>query len=97
MVLIHHPTFQPAVDPILLRAAFELTLAEARIAAALIRGLEPVRLAQEQGVSINTVRKHTATIFRKLGVGRIQDLITLVHASPFAAFGLSGIQISYSS
>ncbi|WP_326540604.1 helix-turn-helix transcriptional regulator [Pseudorhodoferax sp.] len=87
MLLVQHPAQRPDIDPAMLELAFELTTAQARIAAALAQGQEPAGIAREQGVALSTVRKHVHAIYRKLGVGRVQDLMVLIGSSPWMAFG----------
>lgn len=90
MVLIHHPAHRPAPAPAMLRAAFELTGAQAAVAAALLAGRAPAAIAQAQAVSLATIRQHTKAIYRKLGVRSAQDLAALLHASPFTLFTAAG-------
>lgn len=86
LAFIHHPANRLAVQPWVLRAAFDLTPAEAKAASALAAGHDPAGIARMQNVAISTVRKHVAAAYRKLGVHRAQDLAALLNTSPFAAF-----------
>lgn len=86
LLLIQHPVYRPRIDPAILQSAFEQTLAEARIAAGLAQAQDPADIAREQRVAISTVRKHATAIYRKLGVSRVQDLMVLIHSSPWTVF-----------
>jgi DNA-binding CsgD family transcriptional regulator len=57
---------------------FKLTLVEQRVAAALAQGLVPADIAEQQTVSINTVRSQVQSVFGKLGVHRQAELVRLV-------------------
>ncbi|MBO9512737.1 MAG: helix-turn-helix transcriptional regulator [Variovorax sp.] len=57
------------------RQAFELTLAEARVLAALMAGELPKRYALRMGLSINTVRSQIAALMWKMGCQRQLDLV----------------------
>jgi DNA-binding CsgD family transcriptional regulator len=57
------------------RARFELTPMEGRVADRLCRGLAPVEIAQELGISIETVRSHLKQAFVKTGVHRQAELV----------------------
>jgi DNA-binding CsgD family transcriptional regulator len=68
-----------------LEALFGLTVAEQRVAAAFARHLSPAEIAEQQGVSLNTVRTQMRRIFDKLGVGRqagVAHLLSQVSALP---------------
>lgn len=57
-----------------LRAGFKLTAAEAEVALQLADGQGPQVIAEERGVSINTVRTQVRNIYDKLGVSRQGEL-----------------------
>lgn len=59
----------------LIRLAFGLTPAEARLAAQLKRGFALKEAAQALEISVNTARNQLKSIFDKLGVNRQSDLI----------------------
>lgn len=61
-----------------LRHRFGLTGAEAGLALALHEGTTLRRLADQRGVSLNTVRSQLAAVFDKTGQRRQQDLIRLL-------------------
>jgi DNA-binding CsgD family transcriptional regulator/PAS domain-containing protein len=57
--------------------AFRLSPAETRLWAALSAGRRLIDIAEESGVSINTVRVQLRTLFQKTGVHRQADLLRL--------------------
>ncbi len=64
-----------------LRDIFDLTRAEARIAAALFEGATPKETAERIGVSFYTVRGHLVRIFEKTGTSRQSELVRLLAAA----------------
>lgn len=62
----------------LLRALFDLTPRESRIAEALLHGAEKAELRQKINVSDETVRTHVKSILRKTGLKRRVDLVRLL-------------------
>jgi DNA-binding CsgD family transcriptional regulator len=52
-----------------------LTQREREVAEGLCTGDAPRRIAQQLRISPETVRKHRASIYRKLGIGSITQLI----------------------
>ena len=62
-------------DPALLEQLLNFTPAEARLAVALVTGKTMQEVAEEAGVSLNTVRTHLKRIFSKAGVSRQAELI----------------------
>ncbi len=61
-----------------LRALFDLSKAEADIAALVGAGLDPNEIARRRGVGIETVRAQLKSVFRKLEVNRQSDLVLLL-------------------
>jgi len=74
--------FEPGValdiDPFLLSTTFDLTPAEARLAARLVNGETPEKCAISLGVKISTVRSQLITIYGKTGATGQADLVRLV-------------------
>lgn len=68
---------QPPPSETLLRDAFGLTRAEARLAAGLSTGATLEDCAKTYGVALNTVRNQLASVFLKTGVRRQADLVML--------------------
>lgn len=66
------------IDPFLLSATFDLTPAEARLAAKIVNGLTPEQSAQALGVKISTVRSQLIAIYGKTGATGQADLVRLV-------------------
>ncbi len=60
-----------------LAAAFRLSPAETRLWAALTAGRRVIDVAEESGVSVNTVRVQLRSLFAKTGVHRQADLLRL--------------------
>ena len=71
-------------DATLVAEAFELTPAEARVAAQLARGLSAVEIAAGRGVSTQTIRAQIRAVFEKMGIKRQSDLIRLLVEIPDA-------------
>ncbi len=65
-----------------LRSLYGLTPAEARLAQALVNGLSLQEYADQQSVSIHTVRSQFRTIATKAGVGRQTDFVRAVLTGP---------------
>jgi DNA-binding CsgD family transcriptional regulator len=65
-----------------LRAAFGLTPAQARLASALLTGKTLTSYAESAGISINTAKTQMRQIFQKTGQSRQADLIRVIAANP---------------
>jgi DNA-binding CsgD family transcriptional regulator len=63
-------------------AAFHLSPAETRLWAALTAGRRLIDIADESGVSVNTLRVQLRTLFQKTGVHRQADLLRLALEAP---------------
>jgi DNA-binding CsgD family transcriptional regulator/PAS domain-containing protein len=68
---------QPVVLEIL-RTVFDLTPAEARVAALLMQGQSPAMIAEAMGVSVHTTRSHLAHIFAKTRTADQPSLVSLL-------------------
>ena len=68
-----------AFDQALLAATFELTPAQARLAARLARGDSVEDAAEEAGVALATARNQLKSIFQKTGTHRQAELVALLH------------------
>jgi DNA-binding CsgD family transcriptional regulator len=66
-------------DARLVQGLFDLTPAEARIARDVARGLNVPTLAQQTGVSVNTVRSQLKAVFAKTGTRRQSELAALLN------------------
>jgi DNA-binding CsgD family transcriptional regulator/PAS domain-containing protein len=62
----------------LIRDLFDLTPAETKVAMELLAAEEPKAIAQHLGLSVNTVRVHMASIFRKTHTNRQAELVRLL-------------------
>lgn len=75
MVVIGDPDESVLPDEQALRQLYGLTDSEARVATALASGHSLQSAAEYLNVSHETLRSHLKHIFRKLGIGRQQDLV----------------------
>lgn len=83
-VLIIDTEARPELDHEVLSELFFLTPAEARVTAKLGVGHSAEEIADETGVSLETVRTHIRRVFSKTGTGRQGELISLVlRTAPF--------------
>jgi DNA-binding CsgD family transcriptional regulator len=81
LLVIHaHGTPGP-VDAELVRAAFDFSVAESRVAARLASGMTIGGIADDLGVSPFTVRSQLKSIFLKVGVRRQSELVGLLLAA----------------
>ncbi len=77
-VLIISREFGPELDPAILRDLYSLTPAEARVTARLALGRSAEEIAEELGVSLETIRSQIRSVLSKTGTGRQGELISLV-------------------
>lgn len=82
IIVIGAPERDTAVDPERLRAAYDLTPAEARLAVALCAGRSLAEHAVDAGVSLNTVKYHLKAVFEKTGESRQPDLVRRLIGNP---------------
>lgn len=66
------------IDPFILSTTFDLTPAEARVAAMIVGGGSPERCAEEFSVKISTVRSQLVSIYRKTGATGQADLVRMI-------------------
>jgi DNA-binding CsgD family transcriptional regulator len=78
LVLVRNPHEPSTLDPALLQYLFELTPAEARIASRLAAGLRPREIADDQGLSVGTVRNQIKRVFAKTGTDRQAELVRVL-------------------
>jgi DNA-binding CsgD family transcriptional regulator len=82
-VLIVHPLdAASSLDPFVIGFAFNLTPAEAHVAAAVAEGRSPEQVARERGVSLTTVRAQLRSAFEKIGVSRQSELVRVLLEMP---------------
>lgn len=84
LMLVSVPNAQRCVTPHQLMQMFGLTQAEARLAQSLARGQSVDGYAQEQGVSLPTVRSQVRSVLHKTEAGRQQDLVRMLASLPSA-------------
>lgn len=65
-------------DETLIRHLYDLTPAEARVAAAIGRGTKVDRIAEDSGIAVGTVRNHLKMVFQKSGVSSQTELALLL-------------------
>lgn len=66
------------IDPYILSMTFDLTPAEARLAALVVNGKPPEQCAVSLGVKISTIRSQLMSIYGKTGASGQADLVRLV-------------------
>lgn len=80
LVVIVDPDHEIPGGPKALRQLYGLTAAEARVAAAALRGEGLRSIAEELAVSANTVRTHLQRVFEKTGTHRQAELVRVLTA-----------------
>jgi len=66
------------IDPFLLSTTFDLTPAEARLAAMIVNGRSTEECARELNVKMSTVRSQLLSVFAKTGATGQADLVRLI-------------------
>ncbi len=89
-VIVNDPDSHPMVDEQMLRTWYDLTPAEARVAALLAAGFNLDTIVAHLGVGANTVRTQLKSIFAKTDTRRQGELISLLLGNP--TVGLAGFQ-----
>jgi DNA-binding CsgD family transcriptional regulator len=82
ILVIGVPERDVGVDHERLRAAYDLTAAEARLGVALCAGRSLAEHAADAGVSLNTVKFHLKAVFEKTGEARQPDLVRCLVGNP---------------
>lgn len=82
VVLVNDPEHAPALDGQMLRGWYDLTPAEARLAALLASGLSLHEIIERLGIAANTARTHLKSIFGKTETRRQGELIRLLLSNP---------------
>jgi len=75
MVVVTRPDSARQPDASLIQGLFDLTPAEARVAAALIEGRTIAEMAARNGVGLETVRTQVKSILAKTGVSRQAEFV----------------------
>lgn len=73
---------QPGPPPEILQALFDLSPAEARVAAMIAEGSSVAATAEALSVKPNTVRMQLKAVFSKTGTSRQAELVSLLHLPP---------------
>lgn len=73
---------QPGPPPEILQALFDLSPAEARVAAMIAKGSSVDATAHALSVKPNTIRMQLKAIFAKTGTGRQAELVSLLRLAP---------------
>lgn len=69
-VIVADADARTTIDPVILRSLYDLTPAEARVAALLAAGQTPAQIARALAISMNTVRTHVRRVLAKTGSSR---------------------------
>ncbi len=77
VTLIYPARDSTTVDTVMLRQAYRLSVAEARLAAQLVAGLTPKGAAGTSGVAISTIRTQLRSLFAKTGCSRQSEVVKL--------------------
>lgn len=80
----------PPVDEAALVDRFDLTKAEASVVALVAHGLSNREAGEEMGVSVETVRSHLGSAFRKTGAHNRAGLAALAYGARFGQGPISG-------
>lgn len=81
--LLHgQPGSAAAVNPALLAACFGINAAEADLCACAMAGKNPQAIAEDLGLPINTVKSRLRTIYRRLGVSSVAQLLSRLYFHP---------------
>lgn len=78
VIFVSDPERAPEVPESVLARLFDLTRAQASLAALLAQGLDLVEAADRLGVTISTARTHLRQVFGKTGTDRQAELVRLI-------------------
>jgi DNA-binding CsgD family transcriptional regulator len=81
-IFIHDPAQHPELSTRLLQQLYQLTPAEARVAAAIARGYSLEHLASREHRSVHTLRSQLKAVFQKTGTSRQNELAHLILTGP---------------
>lgn len=84
MLIVTEIGQQPAPDGAVLSSLFDLTPAEARIAASLATGATLAATAAALSISVSTTRSHLSAVFSKTGTARQAELVSLLSSMKIA-------------
>jgi len=83
LVIVYDPSLTRGYDPLIVREAFGMTPAEARVAIGLAQGHSAAGLADSYRVSVHTLRSQVQSVMQKLGTGRQADVVRILSGLPF--------------
>jgi len=78
LLFLIDPDATPSVPTPILRSIYGLTNAEGRLVEALLTGLTLESFAEQSHISVNTVRTHLKSVYRKTETNRQPELIRLL-------------------
>ncbi|MDQ2068402.1 LuxR C-terminal-related transcriptional regulator [Natronospira bacteriovora] len=81
-LFFHAPGRVPSLCWKTLRDVYGFTPAESSLAIQLVAGETLTAIAEQGGVSLNTIRSHLKSLFRKTGVGRQPELVMHLLSGP---------------
>jgi DNA-binding CsgD family transcriptional regulator len=84
VLLIRDPEERPGSQAELLRSLYGLSPMEGRVAGLLVAGVDVAGIAEQLGISTETVRFYLKAIFRKTGTRRQSELVRLAMGLPGA-------------
>lgn len=87
LLICHAPDVPRPLDSALWSEWYGLTPRESALVAMLATGMAPQRAARQLGISEGTARTHLKSIFLKLGVSRLSELVWLLLSLPIACAG----------
>jgi len=95
-IFINDPEMHNEPPTNVLARLYGLTDAEARLLQSLIVGKKLETVAEEAGVSMNTIRSHLKQVFRKTGTNRQPELVSLVmNSSAYLASNPVSVEEDY--
>lgn len=83
-VVISDPSAVTQPPETMLHQLFGLSMAETRVALAVMLGDSPAQVAERLGIKLTTARWHLASVFRKTGTTRQAELVRLLLSLPTA-------------
>jgi DNA-binding CsgD family transcriptional regulator len=78
LATLFRPSHVSALDPFALAQMFDLTPAQARVAALLGEGVQPADIAERLHVGVSTVRSHVREVLAALGQHRMADVVRVL-------------------
>ena len=82
MLLLFDPERRLSISAELISRDLGISLREAQVAALLVAGYDPTRIAHRLGISANTARTHVKAIFSKTGIHSQTELIRRIASGP---------------